>query len=148
MSTDYILPEIYPVISDDQGVDAPYWEGTRQEELRIQRCIDCREYQWGPELVCHHCHSFNLTFEAVAARGTIYSWERVWHPTRPELVPYMPYVILVVELDEVPGIQLIGNLVGDQKAPLQIGTPVQAHFEHHDKYTLVQWRASGVSASL
>ena len=140
MSTRSVLPDgVLSVVQDAEGRDAPFWHGTRKEELRIQRCKNCGEFQWLPEWICHHCHSFDLTFEQVAPTGTIYSWERVWHPPLPELAPYCPFVVLVVELDDAPGIRLVGNLVGDGHQDVIIGTNVHAVFEHHDGFTLVQW---------
>lgn len=135
-----ILPEgVYPVATNPGALDAPFWEATRREELRIQRCTDCGRFQWGPEHICHHCHSFALEFARVEPTGRIFSWERVWHPAKPELSDHVPFVIVLVELDGTPGIHLIGNLAGDQEATVEIGTPVRARFEHHDDYTLVQW---------
>jgi len=137
----YILPEsIYPVVLTRPSLDEPHWVAARNEELHIQRCKHCRRFQWGPEFLCHHCHSFDLGFERVSPSGTIYSWERVWHPVSPEVQPYVPYVILVVELDDAPGIYATGNLVGDPTVEIPIGAQVAAAFEHHDDYTLVQWR--------
>jgi uncharacterized OB-fold protein len=139
--SEFVLADgIYPVASAETDLDRPFWDGTREEEIRIQRCRDCRAFQWGPELVCSSCHSFDLGFEAVAPTGTVYSWTRVWHASHPALVEHVPYVVLVVELDHAPGIRLIGNRIGDQLAPVEIGTPVSAVFEHHQDYTLVQWR--------
>jgi uncharacterized OB-fold protein len=141
MTGPFILADgVYPVLYAENGLDREFWEGAREHEIRIQRCRDCRGFQWGPELVCHHCHSFDVGFEAVAPTGTIYSWERVWHPSHPALVDHVPYLVLVVELDDAPGVWLVGNYVGDQLAELVIGTPVRASFEDHDSYTLVQWQ--------
>lgn len=140
MTGSYILPDgVLPVRYAENDLDRPFWEGTRQEEIRIQRCSECRRYQWAPELICHHCHSFALEFEAVAPTGRIYSWERVWHPSHPDLAPACPYLVVLVELSGAPGIRLLGNLVGDQLAVVEIDTPVRARFEHHSDYSLVQW---------
>lgn len=125
------------------GLDAPYWDGVRADELRVQRCRDCSGYQWLAEWICHRCHSFDLGFEAVAPRGRIYSWERVWHPTHPALVAACPYVIVLVELPHADGVRMIGNLVGDPRADVPIGAEVEAVFEHHPDATLVQWRVVG-----
>lgn len=141
MTGQFVLPDgIYPVSYEENGLDRPFWEGTREHEIRLQRCRDCRGFQWAPELICHHCHSFELDFEAVPPTGVIYSWERVWHPSHSALAATVPYVILAVELDGAPGIRLVGNLVGDQTAEVVIGTPVRAVFEDHQDYTLVQWQ--------
>lgn len=137
----YILPEeAAPIRYEPGDPDVPFWEGLREGEIRIQRCTACRKFQWGPDVICHHCHSFDLEFAAVPPSGTIYSWQRSWNPSHPSLVGVLPYVTLVVELDGAPGVLLLGNLVGDQRADVVIGTRVEAVFEEHADYTLVQWK--------
>jgi len=135
-----ILPEgVFPVVSGPDDLDRPFWDGTREEQLLIQRCRECRGWQWGPELICRHCHSFEVGFEEVAPTGTIYSWERVWHPIVPQLADAVPFVIVIVSLTDAPQIRLVGNLAADPLEPVVIGTAVEAVFEHHPDYTLVQW---------
>ncbi|PBC35963.1 DNA-binding protein [Rhodococcus sp. ACPA4] len=141
MNDSYVLPDgVLPVVPDPEGLDARFWEGTRAEEIWIQQCNACSNFQWLPEWVCHHCNSFDLGFSRVAPSGTIYSWERVWHPSTPALASHCPFVVVVIELDSAPGIRLVGNLVGDSRQSVSIGTPVEAVFEHHSDYTLVQWK--------
>ena len=36
-----------PVPARD-GLDRPYWEGLRENVLRLQRCNGCGRFQWGP----------------------------------------------------------------------------------------------------
>ena len=48
-----------PVIESDL-LDAPYWNGTRQHRLMVQRCAKCKSFQWGPEWICHACSSFEI----------------------------------------------------------------------------------------
>jgi uncharacterized OB-fold protein len=105
-----------------------------------QRCQGCRRFQWGPEWICHRCHSFDLAFEEVEPTGTIYAWERSWHPVHPDLVDAGPYLVVLVELAHADGIRMIGNLLGDPLQPVTVGEPVVAEFEDHEDYTLVQWR--------
>jgi uncharacterized protein len=141
MNDPYLLPEnAFPVRSEPGDLDAPFWAGTREHEIRIQRCTACRRFQWGPDVICHHCHSFDLEFAAVPPSGVIHSWQRSWHPSHPALVGRLPYVTLVVESTGAPGILLIGNLVGDQRAEVPIGQRVEAVFEDHADYTLVHWK--------
>lgn len=146
MSSIPILPDgALPVVADPEGRDTAFWQGTRRDELWIQRCQQCGGFQWLPEWLCHRCHSFDLGFDRVEPTGTVYSWERVWHPSAPELAPACPFVIVVVELDSAPGVRLVGNLIGPGDQPVVIGTPVHASFEHHDDYTLVQWSAQAAT---
>jgi len=133
-------------VPEPDGLDAPYWEGTRAGELRVQRCRRCRGFQWGPEWICHRCLAFELEWVAVPPRGRIYSWERAWHPVHPALRGHGPYVVVLVELPEAGHIRMIGNLLGDPTRDVSIGASVEAVFEPHDDatppFTLVQWRRS------
>ena len=141
------LPEGLPrPVPEPDGLSAPYWDGTRRGELRVQRCRPCRAWQWGPEWICHACLSFDVGWETVAGRGTVYSWERVWHPVHPALEDVGPYVVVLVELPHAGNIRMLGNLLGDPQQDVRIGAPVEAVFEPHDAadpqapFTLVQWR--------
>ena len=110
----------------------------------VQRCGACNMWQWGPEWICHRCHSFDLVYETTAAEGIIYSHQRVWHPVHPALKGAGPYIAVLVELADVGNIRMLGNLLGDPHQIVTIGAPVTAVFEPHDDartpYTLVQWQ--------
>lgn len=144
-SDSFVLAERTEPIPAASGLDRPYWESTREGRLVIQRCTACDTWRWGPEWICHVCRSFDTDWVEVPKRGgryagRIYSWERVWHPTSTALVDRVPYVILLVELPDVGGVRMVGNLVGDATQTITIGAEVEAVFEHHENYTLVQWR--------
>ena len=134
-----------PVPARD-GLDAPFWEGLRKERILLQRCADCRGWQWGPEWICHRCHSEKLAFEPATGNGVIYSYERVWHPVHPALQDHGPYLIVLVVLPEADDVRLVGNLLGDPLQDVQLGAPVRAVFEHHNggepPFTLLQWEAT------
>jgi uncharacterized OB-fold protein len=61
----------------------------------------------------------------------------------PALAGACPYLVVVVEIADAEGLRLLGNLLGDPLQDVRIGGPVEAVFEHHDEYTLVQWRSTG-----
>ncbi|HEV8297260.1 MAG TPA: OB-fold domain-containing protein [Acidimicrobiales bacterium] len=132
-----------PVPGPD-GLDAPYWAGTRAHELRIQRCARCGAFRWGPEWICYVCHAREVDWPAVDARGVLFAYERVWHPVHPALAAAVPYIVALVELPAAGNVRVVGNLVGDPHADIPIGAAVEAVFEDHDDvdppYTLVQWR--------
>src|SRR5262249_13700538 len=112
-ASDHVLPDGMPrPVPEADKLDASYWEGTRARELRVQRCHRCREFQWGPEWICHRCLAFDMEWVAVAPRGRIYSWERAWHPVHPALKDHGPYVVVLVELPEAGNVRMLGNLVG------------------------------------
>ena len=141
VTSDAYLPSGLPAPAPGpDNLEAPYWEGTRQHELRIQRCNGCDTWQWGPEWICNKCHSFDIGWETVEPTGRIYSWERSWYPVHPALAAKLPYIVVLVELPHAGNIRMVGNLLGDPKQEIEIGAPVEAVFEDHDDHTLVQWR--------
>ena len=147
MSTSYLKPGLPAPAPSRDGLDAAYWQGLARDELLLQRCRGCGKFQWGPEWICHRCLSFDLGFEKVAAIGRIYSYERVWHPVHSALKEQGPYIVALVELPHADGVRVVGNLLGDPRAPVVIGAAVEGVFEHHDAaqpaFTLLQWRRSG-----
>lgn len=147
MSASYLAKGLPQPVASPDGLDAPFWSGLRGERLILQRCNGCGRFQWGPEWICHRCLSFDLGYEAVAANGRIYSYERVWHPVHPALKAQGPYLVVLVELPHADGVRVVGNLLGDPRQKVAIGRPVAAVFEHHSDadpaFTLLQWRVSG-----
>ncbi len=138
------LPEGLPAPLDEEGVNAPFWQGLAEGVLRVQRCAACGTWQFGGEHLCHHCHAWDPAWVAVAPRGRLYSWERVWHPAHPALKERVPYLAVVVELPEAGGLRMLGNLLGDPLQQVTIGAAVEGVFEHHRQndppYSLLQWR--------
>jgi len=131
------LPE--PVPTRD-GLDREFWQATRRHELIVQRCQSCGAFQFGPEWICHKCNSADMGWQRVSGRGRIYSWERVWHPVHPALKEACPYLIVLVELPDADHVRMVGNLLGDPRQEMRIGTEVEAVFEDREHATLVQWR--------
>lgn len=143
MTDSYLLPGLPKPVPSPDGLDTPFWDGLQEGRLLLQRCDSCNKFQWGPEWVCHRCHSFELTYTETPAEGILYSHQRVWHPVHPALAEQGPYVIALVELPAADGVRIVGNLVGDPEQDLVIGAAVNGVFEHHadddPAYTLLHW---------
>lgn len=139
----YLSTELPAPVPEADGLDAPYWKGTREGRLMIQRCQHCETWQWGPEWICHHCRKFDLAWKEVKPQGRIYSWERTWHPPMAALKESVPYLTVLVDLPHAGGVRMVGNLLGDPLTEVRMGAEVKAVFEPHDEgpvpYTLVQW---------
>ena len=137
------LPRPGPAID---GLGAEFWEAAKRHELVVQQCRACEGFQWGPEWICHNCHSDDLVFEEVPPVGRIYSFERVWHPVHPALKDQGPYIVVLVEFPEHDQARIVGNLLGDPHQDVAIGDEVHAVFEHHQDedpaFTLVQWQVA------
>jgi uncharacterized OB-fold protein len=147
MTTTYLPDGLPRPSAAPDGLAQPYWDGTREGKLRVQKCRGCGAWQWGPEWICHRCHSFDLAWEAIEGRGRIYSYQKPHHPVHPALTGHGAYIVVLVELPAYGNIRMVGNLLGDPAQPVPIGAAVEAVFEPHDNadppYTLVQWRLTG-----
>lgn len=141
MSNYYLNPGLPQPVATD--LDAPFWQGLADNVIRIQRCRKCKGHQWGPEWICHRCHSDDVGYEEVADEGVIYSYERIWHPVHPALAEQGPYIVVLVSLPHADDVRLVGNLLGDAKQEVEIGAKVRAVYEHHTdaepEFTLLQW---------
>lgn len=145
MSDSYLLPGLAIPVAQPDGLDKPFWDGLAEGRLQIQKCNACGKYQWGPEWICHRCHSFDIGYDQVAGEGKIYSYQRVWHPVHSALKDQGPYIIVLVELPHADNVRIIGNLIGDPEQEVVIGSEVEAVFEHHPdaspQYSLLHWKA-------
>jgi uncharacterized OB-fold protein len=112
-----------PAITDDTR---PFWDACRRRELVIQRCTTCGTFRHLPTPVCWRCRSFAHAWEPVSGRGTIFSWTVVHRAFLPGLEEAVPYTVVVVALDDAPGVRLISNLVDGEPT---IGQPVAVVFE-------------------
>jgi uncharacterized OB-fold protein len=102
----------------------PFWEGCARGELLFQRCADCGGATHTPAVVCAHCTSGAMAWEASSGLGQVYSWTTVWRPVTPEFEA--PYVALIVELEE--GWHMVSNLVGCEHDAVAVGLPVEVTF--------------------
>lgn len=144
MSEGYLPPGLPIPVPERNGLSAPFWQGLREEKLKVQRNSRTGVYQFPPQWIAHDTQTFDLDWVDVEPRGLIYSWTRVWHPVHPALREACPYIVVVVELPRAGGVRMLGNLLGDPRQAVEIGAPVEALFEHHREsdppFTLLQWR--------
>lgn len=103
-----------------------YWEGTRQGELRLQRCGACGDAYFPPRPFCPACGSRDVSVFAASGRGTLLSYT-IHHRRVPGFAP--PYSIAVVKLAEGP--QMMTNIVDCEQTPdaLVLDMPVKVKFE-------------------
>ena len=103
----------------------PFWEATARGELQLQRCTQCREYVWTPQLACRTCLTETLEWVPVSGRGTVYSFVIMHRAATPAFKA--PYAIVVVELEE--GARILSDMVDVDVEDVQIGLPVEVAFE-------------------
>lgn len=141
MNADLLLP---PIDEDS----APFWEGARRDELRIQRCAETGRLIFPPRPLSPWGPHTPPEWTTLSGRGTIWS-VAVPHP--PLLEPFSglaPYNVILVELDEDPTIRLVGNLVREagggigeiDPSGIEIGARVRVVFEKLDEQiALPRW---------
>lgn len=105
--------------------------------LALRTCADCGRASHPPTAHCRHCGSWNTGWRDSAARGTLYSWITVTHGVHPAYP--VPYTIVLVDVDDAPGVRLVGHIDG---APaLTAGQAMQVWFDRlSDTATIPQWR--------
>jgi hypothetical protein len=75
-SSTYLPAGLTIPVAEADDLSAPYWAGLRQNRLMVQHCTRCQTWQFGPEWLCHRCHTFDPQWVEVELRGRIFSWER------------------------------------------------------------------------
>ena len=134
-----------PVVDDSNRY---YWEGAKEHRLVLLRCAECRTYVHPPKPLCPSCRSLRLEPEQVSGRGSVYSWSVMHSPGNPGFEDRLPYVVLVVELDEQRGLFTIGNVFDCDVEDLEIGLPLEVTWEEvSDAITLPQWRPQSAERS-
>lgn len=142
-------------VPDQDAVNTAYFAHCAAGRYSLQRCDGCHLLHYPPSAGCPWCGNAGYHWDEVDARGTVYSYSEVTHAVQPGFAPYLPYMVLLVELDTQRGqptadeaIRVLGNLVlpDGTLAPPQdvarvgIGTRVRMAFTTlGEKMALPQW---------
>lgn len=97
--------------------------------LGFQRCTGCGRLQHPPEDVCGGCQGTAFDVHESAGEGRVESVAVVHHAVHPLLKEQVPYAVVVVSLDDAPGVHVVGNVVGAARGAVAIGRRVRVAFE-------------------
>ena len=117
-----------PVVPIPNKLSQAFWDGAKNSELVIQRCKACGHWQHEPEPICAACLSFDLGYEAVAGTGVIDTFCIPVQAFHPSFEAKLPYVLVVVELSEQPGLKLVSNIVDADPDEVRVGDRVEVVF--------------------
>lgn len=132
------IPAPAPAVSPEAK---PFWDGTLEGRLLLQRCVSCEEVVWYPRGLCPRCGSFALEWFEASGRGVVYSYTVIRRGAPGPYKGAEPYVLAYVELDEGP--RLLTNVVGCDPSAVQIGSEVRVEFHTAgDTAALVRFRLS------
>lgn len=89
---------------------APWWAGTAEHELRLQRCAGCEAFRWPARALCNRCGSLDWSWETASGQATVATWIVNEHRFS-EAFP-VPYVVVLARLDEQDDILVPGAYGG------------------------------------
>ncbi len=104
-----------------------FWTGGADGKLRMQRCQNCRHWQHPAGVICPECLSRDLAPEEMSGHATVEAVTVNHQPWIPGIE--VPYVIVIVSLDEQKGLNLTTNIVGVVPESVYIGQRVRVQFE-------------------
>ncbi len=129
-----------------------YFQHAARGELVVKKCAECGRLRWPPGPACPFCTSLQWTWEPVSGKGTIFSYEIVTQAIQPGFADWVPYPVVLVELDEPASdrqaLRILMNLVDanmnpEQPANVAIGRRVQVVFmQAGENFVLPQARLS------
>ena len=116
------------VVPDEQS--KPFWDAANEGRLVIQNCKSCNRLQHPPAPTCDQCGSGdNLEWKEMSGRGKIYNYGVVYDCPVRLLQDEQPFNLVVITLDEDPGIQMYSHLPGTPVDDVPVGASVQVIFE-------------------
>jgi uncharacterized OB-fold protein len=123
-----------PLPSFPEPDTEPFWEATKQHELRYQTCNDCNGVAFYPRRHCPHCMSFDLSWKTSKGEGTIYTFTVIRQIQHPAFKERAPYAVGWIDLDE--GFRMFSAIVGvdveDPGNDVRIGQRVRVDWEDVD----------------
>jgi uncharacterized protein len=118
-----------------------FWDGCKDGELRLQRCVRCETSYFPPRPFCPGCGSREVEVYRASGRATLYSYV-INHRPRPDMGT-APHSIAVVALEEGP--RMMTNIVGCPQTPeaLQLDMAVEVTFETFGEIALPLFKPAG-----
>ena len=102
-----------------------FWDGVKNDELRIKHCRDCGSL-WHPKrIVCTHCGSSDLDWQKAEGTGEVYSFSEVHRAPTPAFANSVPYALGLVRLAE--GVHLFTRFFAEP-GTLRIGVAATVEF--------------------
>ena len=105
----------------------PFWEATKDHELRYQVCDDCNKIVFYPRRHCPHCMGLNLSWKTSQGEGFVYTYTVIRQIGNPAFRERAPYIIAWIDLDE--GFRMLSTIVGDE---ITIGQRVRVSWEDQE----------------
>lgn len=130
-----VKPGVFPSILTETHADdstQAFWDAAAEDRLVAPKCTACGTFRLPPSPFCFECQQREVEWVELPGTGTIYSRIIVRHALHPDLVPALPYVSGVVELDgtQGAGARMLVNIIDCDPETVAIGDRVEIVFEH------------------
>lgn len=109
---------------------APFWEGCKAHQLRIQKCRKCGRLRWPAAYLCPDCLSEEAEYVTLPPAGTLYSYIVMHRAFHPSLEDKTPYIVATVDLTE--DIRILANIFDCPPESLHCGDAVEIGFLDSD----------------
>ncbi|CUV02824.1 hypothetical protein MGWOODY_Clf2193 [hydrothermal vent metagenome] len=108
----------------------PHFDAANEGRLEIQNCSACNRLQNPPMPTCSQCKSANnLEWKVMSGKGKIYNYGVVYDCPVRLLQEDQPFNLVVITLDDDPGIQMYSHLPGTPVDDVPVGAAVEVIFE-------------------
>lgn len=120
----------------------PYFAALAEGRLDLQQCLECGHWTWPPRPICSFCQSDKLAWRTVKGTGEVHSWVVTHNVYGPGFAELVPYVTVLVRLDEQPDLLLPGRFLSGTH--LYQGLRVRAVGEKlADQVGELNWESAG-----
>lgn len=143
------------MVEDLDQENLAYFQHCADHQFHLQACTACKQLRYPPTTACPFCANLESEWKPVEGKGTVCTYEEVHHAIQPSFKPYLPYLVLLVELDTQKGqptendaLRVLANLTDENGtlAPPEvvkqvgIGSRVRMVFSNVDTgIALPQW---------
>jgi uncharacterized OB-fold protein len=121
--------------------NSSHYRARLHRQLVVNRCSTCGVWHQPARPICPSCWSSDVVATPVSGRGTIHLlvWLHQGPPTAG--VEYThPYPVVVVELDEQPGLRVTGTVKDTAHQAFGIGSRVELDWGERSGVPLAMWR--------
>ena len=113
-----------PTIRDE---NRPFWQGCRENRLRMQRCDACGHIRFPINHVCPRCLSEAHHWHDLSGRGTVFAYVVYHHVYNQAFAQDVPYNVALVQLEEGP--RMYSNVVGVPNEAVKVGDALEVVFD-------------------
>ncbi len=107
----------------------PFWDAAREHKLKMPSCSACGFRRFPPTPFCPECHSQDLTWTELSGEAIIYSYTIVERAVLPGMAEFIPYMPIVVDFPDFPGVRLVSSLVDAPLDAVHVGSKVRVRWD-------------------